>query len=113
MCMATAMSQVEAVPALLSAALARSIGAGMPVNRACTETRVVVILQLDIIRKQIGIKGTCSRLQAIPKRSPDKSVRETMCLQWQTPGSSAQLCIRKATCLWPCLMPWRTQQSCS
>ena len=61
--MDTAMSQAEAVHALLSAALARCIGAGMPVNRACTQTRVVVTLQLDKIRQQIGIKGTCSRLQ--------------------------------------------------
>ena len=64
--MAIAMSQAKAVQALISAALARSIGAGVPVNRACIQIRVVVTLQLDIIRKEIGVKGTCSYSQSYP-----------------------------------------------
>ena len=64
--MATAMSQAKAVQALISAALARSIGGGMAVNRACIQIRVVVTLKLDIIRNEIGVKGTCSHLQSYP-----------------------------------------------
>ena len=66
MCIAIAMGQANAVHALLSAALARSIGAGVPVTRTRSQTRVVVTLQLDDIAKHISIKGTHLCLQICP-----------------------------------------------